>query len=138
VPGAEPRGRTSRVTKPAAMAAGNTHRRHWAASARPGGPGEDVRIVVLLLRARRHAGKGLADLMAGLARSEADRPGRRHPGRLYSGARRVAGRFCPATLVAWIRACHPPSTTSRTSRMITDSTLSAAMPSGQCQLPTSP
>src|SRR6266702_8072930 len=43
--GAVPRGRTSRVTRPAAIAAGNTHRRHWAASARPGGPGEDVRIV---------------------------------------------------------------------------------------------
>src|ERR1700757_439630 len=49
--GAEPRGRTRRVTKPAAIAAGTPHRRHWAASARPGGPGEDVRIVVLLLRA---------------------------------------------------------------------------------------
>src|SRR6476646_9197409 len=101
--GAAPRGRTRRVTKPAAIAAGNTHRRHWAASARPGGPGEDVRMVVLLLRARRLAGQGLADLMAGLARSEADRPGRRHPGRLYSGARRVAGRRAAAMLVAWIR-----------------------------------
>src|SRR4249919_354633 len=78
--GAAARGRTSRVTKPAAIAAGNTHRRHWAASARPGGPGEDVRIVVLLLRTRRHAGQDLADLMAGLARPEADRPGLRGPG----------------------------------------------------------
>src|SRR5690348_6140450 len=136
--GAAARGRANSATKNAAIIPGTSHRRHWAASARPGGPGEDVRIVVLLLRARRHAGQDLADLMAGLARPEADRPGRDHPGRLYSGARRAAGRFCPATLVAWIRACHAPSTTSSTSRMITDSTLSAAMPSGQRQFPTSP
>src|SRR6201997_1125314 len=107
--GAAARGRTSRVTKPAARAAGNTHRRHGAASARPGGPGEDARMAVLL-----------------------------HLGWLYSDTRRAAGRRAAATLAAWIRACQAPRTTSSTSRMITDSTLSAAMPSGQRQLPTSP
>src|SRR5882757_4546741 len=101
--GAAPRGRTSRVTRPAAIAAGNTHRRHWAAPARPGGPGEDVRIVVLLPGARRPAGRDVTG---------AWRPGYGHLGWLYSGTRRAAGRPAAATLAAWIRACHPPSTTS--------------------------
>ena len=59
------------------------------------------------------------------------------PGWLYSGARRRAGsgRGCGARLAARARAaCQAVSTASR---MISVSTLSAAMPSGQRQLPTS-
>ena len=63
--------------------------------------------------------------------------GRDHLGWLYSDTRCAGGRGAAATLAAWIRACQAPRATSSTSRMITDSTLSAAMPSGQRQLPTS-
>src|ERR1700677_478658 len=55
-----------------------------------------------------------------------------HAGLLYSGARSATGRPTVATLAAWIRARQAPSPARMTSRMITDSTLSAAMPSGQC------
>src|SRR5690242_8975546 len=129
MPRAAPRGRTSRVTRPAAIAAGNTHRRHWAASARPGGTGEDVRILTLLPDARRPAGRDVTG---------ARRPGHGHLDWLYSDTRRAAGLRAAATLATYIRACQAPRATSSTGRMITDSTLSAAMPSGQRQLPTSP
>jgi hypothetical protein len=99
----------------------------------PGGPGEDVRTLVLLPGARRHAERGCIGGPAGV-----HRPGRDHRGWLYSGTRRAADRRTAATLAAWIRACQAPRATSRMSRMITDSTLRAAMPSGQCQFPTSP
>jgi len=50
VPGATPRGRTNSATKNAAIIPGSSHRRHRAAFAWPGGgPGWDMRIVVLLL-----------------------------------------------------------------------------------------
>jgi hypothetical protein len=65
------------------------------------------------------------------------RPARRGPGQpgwLYSGARRSAGRGAAARFAVRLRACQ----TASTSRMISVSTLSAAMPSGQRQLPTSP
>src|SRR5712691_6897212 len=133
MPAAAPRGRANSVTKNAAIVPGSSHRRHGATLAWPGGPGEDVRILVLLAGARRHAERGCNGGPAGV-----QRPGRDHLGWLYSGTRRAAGRRAAATLAAWIRACQAPAATSRTSRMITDSTLSAAMPSGQRQLPTSP
>src|SRR6185437_7700526 len=127
--GAAARGRTSRVTKNAAIIPGTSHRRHEAAFAWPGGTGEDVRILILLPDARRPAGRDVTG---------ARRPGHGHLDWLYSDTRRAAGRRAAATLAAYIRACQAPRATSSTSRMITDSTLSAAMPSGQCQLPTSP
>src|SRR5690348_9302432 len=64
MPGAAPRGKASRVTRPAAIAAGNSHLRHEAALAWPGGPGEDGRIWVLL-PGPWHAGADLAGLTAG-------------------------------------------------------------------------
>src|SRR5579863_4316772 len=107
--GAGPRDRTSRATNPAPMAAGSSHRSHGAVFARPGGPGWDTRIVVLL------------------------RGGQ--PRWLYSGTRGTAGRDSADTLAAGLR---PSQAASTTSMMISASTLSAAMPSEHRQLPTSP
>jgi hypothetical protein len=56
-------------------------------------------------------------------------------GWLYSGARDQADRVFAAQLVVRARVCQAQPAASR---MITVSTLSAAMPSGQRQLPTSP
>ena len=52
-----------------------------------------------------------------------------------SAARGSAGRPFAVMLLAWSRACQAQPTVSR---MISAYTLSAAMPSGQRQLPTSP
>src|SRR5579859_1271052 len=129
MPATAPRGRANSAAKNATIIPGNSHLRHEATFARPGGTGEDVRISELL---RVPGGTASGNVMV------AQRPRRDHLDWLYSDTRGAAGRRAAATLAAWIRACQAPRATSRTSRMITDSTLSAVMSSGQCQLPTSP
>src|ERR1700729_3068902 len=101
MPAAAPRGRANSATKNATITPGNRHRRHGATFAWPDGPpGEDARILVLLLGARRHAERECNGGRAGV-----QRPGRDHRGWLYSGARRALGRRAAATLAACIRAC---------------------------------
>src|ERR1700751_387895 len=124
--GAAPRGRTSSATKNAAIIPGNSHRRQAAVFAWPGGPGWDMGMLMLLLLPGGTPGGGPTGSKRGLA--GVWRPGRDHRDWLYSGARCTTGRDSAGTLAAWIRACQAPAATSRTSRMITDSTLSAAMP----------
>src|SRR5260370_26753533 len=114
MPAAAPRGRANSATKNAAIIPGNSHRRHEAAFAWPGGPGEDVRILMLLVVPGGTPGGGLTE-PGGVWR-----PGRDHRDWLYSGARRAARRCCAATLAAWIRARQPPAATSRTNRMVPD------------------
>src|ERR1700683_2009153 len=103
MPAAAPRGRASSATNTAAIIPGNSHRRHGATLAWPGGPGEDARILVLLPGARRHAERGCNGGPAGV-----QRPGRDHRGWLYSGPRRAAGRRAAATLAAGVRAWQGP------------------------------
>src|SRR6185312_15115714 len=135
IPG-EPRGTASRATNPAATATGSSHRRHGAVLAWPPGPGWDMPITMLLRGTRRHL--GWVWVAGGPPGRRFARPARRGPAQpawLYSGTRRSAGRGAAARFPARLRACQAMSTTSR---MISVSTLSAAMPSGQRQLPTSP
>src|SRR6266571_7996521 len=128
MPAAAPRGRMSSVTKLAMAAAGSSHRRHGAGCAWPVGPGWNMRTLVLLPGAPQLAGQGPGWVPAGMA-AVCD-----HLDWLYSGARRTAGRGLAATVAAWARACQAASIVSR---MISVSTLSAAMPSGHRQLLTS-
>ena len=97
----------------------------------------DVAPRVSVGHAHSSAPSGARDVLgtsvSGASPTGADQPAWRW---LYSGVRRLTGSRTGtgATLGARARACQPASTTSR---MRIASTLSAAMPSGQRQLPTS-
>src|ERR1700721_2758040 len=112
MPAAAPRGRANSVTKNAMKIPGNSHRRHGATLAWPGGPGWDMRILMLLLMPGGTPGGGLTGSGGGLA--GVWQPGRDHRGWLYSGTRRAAGRRAVATLAAWLRACQAPAAASST------------------------